>query len=273
MTRDLDYVRRLRDLGLSVFPIPYGSKIPTLSWKPLQDRLATDDELRDWFPAGQPMNLGIVTGAISRLVVLDADTEAALAYVAECTPHTPWWTQTARGRHAYFTHPGGHVTNRGTDLVHVRGDGGYVLGDGSLHPSGARYHSSVGAPRPPLPLYDPAWLPPVPAVTRPQGRMTRENLNVFTVAPPTGQATENRLLLRARRYLEAIPPPVIGQGSDTQTLKVACRLVRGLEVDPVDAEQLLWAWAGGRPGWTRDWITRKVAHAAMYGKEPIGGLR
>jgi hypothetical protein len=73
--------------------------------------------------------------------------------------------------------------------------------------------------------------------------------------------------------LAAIPRPEIGQGSDVATLQAACRLVRGFKLDPMDAESLLWNWTGGRPGWTRDWVARKVAHAVRYGTEPIGALR
>ena len=40
-----------------------------------------------------------------------------------------------------------------------------------------------------------------------------------------------------------------------------------------DAIDLLWAWAGGRPGWSRDWIAEKVQHAHKYVTEPVGALR
>jgi hypothetical protein len=82
-----------------------------------------------------------------------------------------------------------------------------------------------------------------------------------------------RVIDRARRYLAAIPAPEIGQGSDVATLSAACRLVRGFGLSPRDAEALLWDWAGSRPGWTRESIARKVAHAQRYGTEPIGALR
>ena len=61
-------------------------------------------------------------------------------------------------------------------------------------------------------------------------------------------------------------------GSDADTLYAACRLVRGFALSLVDAEDLLWEWAGGRPGWTREWVAQKVAHAERYGTEAIGSL-
>ncbi len=81
------------------------------------------------------------------------------------------------------------------------------------------------------------------------------------------------VIQRARRYLAAIPLPEIGAGSDSATLSAACRLVRGFGLPSEDAEALLWEWAGGRPGWTREWIALKVAHAERYGTEPLGALR
>jgi hypothetical protein len=81
------------------------------------------------------------------------------------------------------------------------------------------------------------------------------------------------MAIRANRYLAAIAPPEIGQGSDAAVLYAACRLVRGFGLAPSDAEMLLWEWAGGRPGWTREWIAEKVAHAEQYGTEPVGALR
>jgi hypothetical protein len=78
---------------------------------------------------------------------------------------------------------------------------------------------------------------------------------------------------RAQRYLSAIPRPEIGFGSDAATLYAACRLVRGFELSHGDATDLLWNWAGGRPGWTREWLAQKVQHAERYGTEAVGALR
>jgi hypothetical protein len=49
--------------------------------------------------------------------------------------------------------------------------------------------------------------------------------------------------------------------------------VRGFELAPADAECLIWEWAGGRTGWTREWVAAKVDHALEYCSEPIGALR
>ena len=77
---------------------------------------------------------------------------------------------------------------------------------------------------------------------------------------------------RAGKYLAAIPLPEIGAGSDVAVFKAACHLVRGFALDEATAVDLLWSWAGGRPGWTREWIHTKVVSAIKNGREMVGGL-
>src|SRR5215218_2296005 len=112
-------------------------KIPAEPWAEYQERRMTPEEIeeRPW------PGVGIVTGAISGIVVLDAD---SLDAVEELTRrgHAPTpMAKTARGMHAYFQHPGGELPTRiglgnGLDL---KGDGGYVAAPPSKHPSGAFY--------------------------------------------------------------------------------------------------------------------------------------
>jgi Bifunctional DNA primase/polymerase, N-terminal len=269
--------QRLLALGLSVIPVPRprpgvaaglpgDGKVPGIRWREYQARLPTTQELEAWF-GGEPMNVAVITGALSGVVVIDADDRAAVRLAVRRLPYTPWQTQTARGFHLWYRHPGVRVPNRariempdGKVSIDVRGDGGYVIAPGSIHASGAEYLEAGdwSVPRERIPRFWPGWLQ----------RPTRRSAPRPTLPRPTGELVE-----RARRYLAAVPRPEIGQGSDNATLYAACRLVRGFGLTASEAEALLWDWAGGRPGWTREWITRKVAHAEHYGTEPIGALR
>ena len=132
--------------------------------------------------------------------------------------------------------------------IDVRGDGGYVIAPGSVHASGAAYLQAGdwSEPRARVPVFWPGWL------ARPRR----------PAAKPTPRLSHSEALARARAYLATIPKPEIGCGSDADTLYAACRLVRGFALSPVDAEDLLWEWAGDRSGWTRQWVAQKVAHAA-----------
>ena len=281
----LTTAQRLHGLGLCVIPVPRprvgaasgtpgDGKVPVLAWKPYQERLPTEAEIAQWFGA-EPMNLAIITGKVSDVVVVDADSPEALRWVVRRLPYTPWQTQTARGWHCFYRHPGSHVRNRarvetdgGKLAIDVRGEGGFVIGPGSVHATGALYVEAGdwSVPRDRLPLFESEWLAPQQVL---RSTDVRQVLRSTTVPRrPAGD-----LASRARAYLASIPRPVIGQGSDGATLYAACRLVRGFGLPLAEAEVLLWEWAGGGPGWTRDWVARKVAHAERYGSELVGALR
>ena len=72
-------------LGYAVIPLlgdfdPERPKVAARAWSVYQQRLATLDEIATWFsPTGGAAALGIVTGRISRLVVLDFDSPDLLA--------------------------------------------------------------------------------------------------------------------------------------------------------------------------------------------------
>lgn len=135
------------DRGWNIIPISVSSKKPLIKWIEYQTRAITIDEVEDWFENGvptesghrvTPFNIGLVTGSISGVVVLDCDNEEALAYAAKARMNTPLGVQTTRGRHFYFAHPGrgarfankvGGSARDWPDIngLDFRGDGGYVL--------------------------------------------------------------------------------------------------------------------------------------------------
>lgn len=129
----------LHHRGWSIFPLKPRSKEPVGPWKRFQTEHATAEEIAQW--ATTDCNVGIVTGAISGIVVLDLDSADAIAEAEALGFIGTDTVQTSRGLHAYFAHPGGEVRNLakfrpGMDL---RGDGGYVVGPGSVHPDGSIY--------------------------------------------------------------------------------------------------------------------------------------
>lgn len=130
--------------GLRVFPVSAASKKPALAWKEFQERAASQEELASW--DSTDLNVGVVCGAPSDLVVLDLDSPEAVAYVEALElPPTPT-VRTGRGFHLYFRRPSGGLRNAvrvGGLKMDVRGDGGYVVGAGSVHESGATYEWTV----------------------------------------------------------------------------------------------------------------------------------
>lgn len=140
------------ELGWSIIPVSIDTKKPAIAWTELQERQPTEEEVNEWFEVGVPdgkggrtrfFNIGIVTGKVSGLVVLDCDTQDALAFaLGEADLWSPLGVTTTRGQHLYFKHPGdGRVQNKvggmGVDWPDVAGldlraDGGYVLAPPSL---------------------------------------------------------------------------------------------------------------------------------------------
>jgi hypothetical protein len=203
------------------------------------------------------------------VVVVDADSRDGLRWATAHLPYTPWQTKTSRGFHLFYRWPGQPVRNQarlqtadGQLAIDVRGDGGYVVGPGSLHASGARYEYAGDWTRSNVPRFWPGWL------AREERRPATTRSTPIQPARPAGDVID-----RARHYLGSIPRPEIGKGSDQAVLYAACKLVRGFALSDSDAVALLWEWAGGRPGWTHEWVARKVANAQQYGTEPVGALR
>ena len=269
----LHAAQRLLALGLSVIPVPRprpglrDGKVPSLPWREYQTRLPTIEEVWRWFSA-EPMNLAVITGAVSGFVVVDLDSREAVRWGVKRLSYTPWQTETSKGFHLWYRHPGPRVPNRarvetadGRLSIDVRGDGGYVIVAPSIHETGVEYREAGdwSQPRESVPVFWPGWL------ARPQRPTARPG-------PAAQRPLMGDVIDRARKYLAAIPKPEIGMGSDSATLYAACRLTRGFGLSAADAEALLWEWAGGRSGWDREWVARKVSHASRYGTEPIGGL-
>ncbi len=160
----LAYVRR----GWSVVPLLPRDKPPLIRWEEHQRRIASGAEARAWFRRWPRANVGIVTGKVSGLAVLDCDPRhgaigslAALERAHGALPLTLEAVTGGGGRHIYFALPRAWLRNRvglapGLDL---RAEGGLVVAPPSLHPSGRRYRWRAGrdpGATPPAPM--PGWL-------------------------------------------------------------------------------------------------------------------
>ena len=74
---DLLSIGYLMARGWSIIPLRARSKVPAVKWEPYQRRLATLEELETWFTR-PGSNVGIVTGTISGIFVVDCDSPEAL---------------------------------------------------------------------------------------------------------------------------------------------------------------------------------------------------
>jgi len=75
---------KLVDKKISVIPVGK-NKIPLISWKEFQGRYATHEEIKKWFEKYPDAQLGIVTGAISNLLVVDLEFGADTSFLPQNT--------------------------------------------------------------------------------------------------------------------------------------------------------------------------------------------
>jgi putative DNA primase/helicase len=123
-------------------PVDERGKRPAIgSWKEYQSRHAPDGELIKWFADGKN-NIGIVTGAISGITVVDFDTpEAIEGAKTKGFPKGPL-SKTAKGYHAFCKYEPGHRNfQKRADLpgIDLRAEGGYVVATPSIHATGKGY--------------------------------------------------------------------------------------------------------------------------------------
>jgi putative DNA primase/helicase len=108
---------------------------------------ATTDAARitEWWEMWPISNIGIATGAVSGLVVIDIDwrngAEATLAELTAAGRHL-WSTAKVRtpgGYHLYYRHPGGAIGSTSNTLgpgIDIRADKGYVVAPPSIGAEG-----------------------------------------------------------------------------------------------------------------------------------------
>ncbi len=166
---------------------------------------ATTDErqIRAWAARWPDANLGIVTGLVSGLLVLDTDNRgdvcggdnlAALAATFGPLPDT-LTAITGNGKHLYFQHPGGTVKNSIGKLaygVDVKADGGYVVAPPSMHANGNKYRWEDAT----MPVAElPDWLAKMISKEEEKRVRTTEH-NPFTDAPTVKEGERNDTLYK-----------------------------------------------------------------------------
>ena len=159
-------------LGKGYSVIPLKGKVPDASvlpreidengelkptWKPYQKRKPTEDEIQKWYGNESKRNIGIVTGEISGIDIVDIDSEKGMrCFMDMKLPETPM-VKTVKGYHAYYKHNEGVRNSQGCeDLpdIHIRGEGGYGVAPPSIHPSGQQYIWADSKSLDDLPLAD-----------------------------------------------------------------------------------------------------------------------
>lgn len=137
----LNHAIKYLKLGLSVIPLHPRGKEPLIPWAEYQKRIADEAELKEWFRKWPNANLGLVTGGVSGVVVIDLDGPEGLFQALKLGLSSSVVSMTGNGKHLWYKHPGGVLTNAVRILpgVDIRAEGGYVVAPPSIHESGRRY--------------------------------------------------------------------------------------------------------------------------------------
>ena len=151
-----------------------------------QERATSDsDTIEEFWWNHKGSNVGVATGAVSGVFVLDVDPKSGGQESIDALVMKHGRIETlqaltgSRGKHFYFEHPGKPVKN-GVALLpglDIRGDGGLVVAPPSIHVSGQRYEwdgLDEFADTPVLP--SPSWLLELIYGKRPDGDKPRFEL-------------------------------------------------------------------------------------------------
>lgn len=246
LTPPVERAMAYRRLGLNPLPlaatrhsVPGSGKAPAIRWKDLQNTPRTLAAVETWFAEHPEWNVGLVTGAAGRIVVVDADSPQAVDFVTATLPATPMQVVTAKGRHFYFRHPGTPIRN-GVRLhampLDVRGDGGYVVAPDSEHWTGHVYRPAEefsAAMLAELPPFDPAWLAE-------DGPRAQRSIDVDSVE------SRIRLIRRAVLYVDKCEPAVSGNAGHNKMFATVCKLLdappRGFGLNVAEATPILTAF-------------------------------
>jgi len=139
LTHALAYLKA----GLSVIPIGPDKK-PRLKWESYQKQKPSEAEVKRWWALWPDSMIGIITGIISGICVIDVDTaegQAAIDEILTDSLVTPTSSTPRGGQHLYFQMPDEDLRNNTGVVpgVDFRGNGGYVVAPTSVNIEGKPY--------------------------------------------------------------------------------------------------------------------------------------
>ena len=135
----------------AVFPCSARTKKP-LTPHGCKDAKKDVGAIRAWWTKWPDASVGVATGSISNLIVIDEDLDeekglngyeevSTWERINGALPETVLCITGRGGYHLYYKYEGNDIRNRAgiLDGVDVRGEGGYVIAPPSMHPNGTEY--------------------------------------------------------------------------------------------------------------------------------------
>jgi len=125
--------------GFSVIPVAKNKKPAIKSWTPYQKERADSRQIIQWWNNNPNANIGIVTGKISGITVIDTDSLQATENLSnQLNGIAPAIANTPRGgSHFYFSYsPALHTCSGVLPDTDIRNDGGYIIAPPSQNGQG-----------------------------------------------------------------------------------------------------------------------------------------
>jgi hypothetical protein len=236
MNNLLDAAIQYAEMGWHVFPCVPRNKQP-LTPNGFKDATCDLQQIREWWQRWPSANIGVATGCISGVTVVDIDVKAANGWdtVAQLKADgnvfdkTPMQGTPSGGAHLFYaatSHPQRKI--HCYPSIDLCGNGGYVLVSPSIGKDGRRYEwtpelSPWDITFAELPSFLLAAKDPAPVPDQ--------------VSPPV--ASQSECTKRAAAYLQECDPAIQGQGGHAKLLWAATAMVHGFRLDNPTALKLL----------------------------------
>lgn len=151
MEQLVDYAIKYAKLGLAVFPLKENNKAP-LTANGFKDATKDIGVIKNWWKQHPKANIGIATGLVSGIAVIDLDEDSERGIsgyetmndwmIKEgCVFPDTWQSITGRGGYHIIFKTNKPIKSRigVMDGIDIRADGGYIVAPPSIHPNGTQY--------------------------------------------------------------------------------------------------------------------------------------
>ena len=141
----LEHALEYLDAGFCPLPTKKGVKYPRLEkWGPYQEKKPTKEEIKEWWTKWPDSNIAILTGMISKLAVVDMDSEEGIGImkgILKNSQQVPTAMTPSGGKHLWFYSEDPKLRNNVNEKIQCdfRANGGLVIAPPSINGNGKGY--------------------------------------------------------------------------------------------------------------------------------------